>query len=226
MLLRFVLAIGILLGCAQAAPSKTIQLDPKKTVRIQGIVTSAILLKGKELMDMSKGASELTLLINSPGGQVTSGLMFIDLMEAVKSRGVKIRCVVPNLAASMAFDILAHCNSRYSFPSAILLFHPMKTGCFMCMMSATELLYDAERLKAMEVPLNDYLMKAMNVDEDFYFYHYMMETAWTASVFNTEIPGFVHIVTEIQGISDFESMGDSTSQEYLNSLVDSLAKDF
>jgi len=226
MLLRFLVVIGLLFGLASDSWSKTLQLDQKKTVRIRGIINSQILLKGREMMDMAKGADEITLLINSPGGIVNMGLMFIDLMEAAKARGTKIRCIVPNLAASMAFHILAHCDSRYTLSSAVLLWHPAKQGCFMCALSSDELIYQGTQLKLIEDPLNEYLIKTMNVDSDFFWYHYGHETPWVAYTFDKLVPNFIEIVKDVQGIDDFESLGDAPSQNYYQQLTERMAKDF
>jgi ATP-dependent protease ClpP protease subunit len=225
MLLRFLVVISLLLGFTSDSFSKSITLDQKKTVRIRGMITAAILLKGKEMLNISKDEREITLLINSQGGQVNTGLMFIDMMEIVKARGTKIRCVVPNLAASMAFHILAHCDSRYTLPSAILLWHPAKQSCLMCAMSAEDMIYSGTQLQLIEQPQNEYLIKAMNVPEEFFYFHYEHETLWAAYVLNNQVPGFIEIVKDIQGLDDFESM-DSTTQNFYDTLADRMAKDF
>lgn len=207
------------------AKSQTIKLDPKSTVRIRGVVTSAILPKAKELMDMASSYKEVTLLINSPGGQVVPGLMFTDYMELVKSRGTKIRCVVPSLAASMAFVILAHCDTRYTLPSAILLWHPAKLGCFMCSLSADDLLYNGYALQAMEKPVTEFLIKQLGVSESFFAYHYKNETLWLGNVLASALPNFIKVVVDVQGIPDFNSL-DSDVEGYLENLLESTAKDF
>jgi ATP-dependent protease ClpP protease subunit len=219
------LAIAGAMFVSCCSNGQVIKLDPKATVRVTGVITSAILPKGKELIDMAAKNKEVTLLINSPGGQVIPGFMFIDDMELVKSRGVKIRCVVPNLAASMAFHILAHCDSRYSLNSAVLLWHPAKMGCFMCSLTAEEMIYQGTELMALEEPQNQALIEALGVSPDFYFYHYKHETVWLGYVLSSELPNFISTVTDIQGIDDFQSM-DSDVEGYLNNLLERTAKDF
>ena len=222
---KILVSIFCLAFASCCANGQTLKLDPKSTVRIQGVVTGAIKAKGKELLDMSKQFNEVTLLINSPGGQVLAGLQFVDIMELVKSRGTKIRCVVPNLAASMAFHILAHCDSRFSLNSAILLWHPAKLGCFMCSLSAEQLLYEGAALMALEEPQNQALIEILKVQPDFYYYHYKNETVWLGYVLAAELPDFISTVTDIQGIDDFQSM-NSEVENYLNTLMEKTAKDF
>lgn len=218
---RLVLVFLVMfMGCGN-----TLVLDPQTTVRITGVVSSRIMGASRELLDMSKSSDKLTLLINSPGGSVLAGLQFIDTMELLKSRGVTLRCVVPNLAASMAFIILAHCDERYTLPSAILLFHPAKVGCFMCSMSAEELLYAGSRLQEMESYQDNDLINRLNVSKDFYFYHKVKETIWLAYVFQSKIPGFITVVSDVQGIDNFQSM-DSEVEGFLDNLFERAEKDF
>lgn len=68
-------------------------------------------------------ASSVDLIINSPGGSVQDGIVFISRMDWAKERGVNIRCFISGIAASMAFQILTHCNERYALSGAGILWH-------------------------------------------------------------------------------------------------------
>ena len=116
----------MLLLCVGATniQAKVLDLTGKPIIRLTGVVDKSILSKMR-VLNKIKG-KKVVLLINSPGGDVYPGLQFIDAMEAVKTRGVKITCVVSNMAASMAFQILSKCDSRYSLANSLLLWHPMK----------------------------------------------------------------------------------------------------
>lgn len=63
------------------------------------------------------------ILIDSPGGSVPAGQQMIDIMEIEKKAGVKQVCVVTGMAASMAFNLLTHCDVRVAVPKARLLAH-------------------------------------------------------------------------------------------------------
>lgn len=67
--------------------------------------------------------NRITMIINSPGGSVRAGFQFISIMKEVKSRGIRIDCVVPSLAASMAFHFLMHCDTRSVLAESGLLWH-------------------------------------------------------------------------------------------------------
>ena len=71
-----------------------------------------------------KAAREpVTMYINSPGGEVYSGLAFLEVMQATKARGVPVTCIVKGMAASMAAVILEGCSLRLMTKQSSILFH-------------------------------------------------------------------------------------------------------
>lgn len=68
-------------------------------------------------------AESYTLIIDSPGGEVLTGLHFMELMGEAQSRGTKFHCIVPHMAISMAFSILLQCDTREALDIAQLLWH-------------------------------------------------------------------------------------------------------
>ena len=76
-------------------------------------------------LDQQKN-EEITMYINSPGGDVDSGLAIYDTMQFVKS---KIKTVVVGLAASMASVILAAGNERLALPHSKVLIHQPHGAC-------------------------------------------------------------------------------------------------
>ena len=73
---------------------------------------------------------DIHIVLNSPGGGIYVGLQFINAIEAAKSKGVKVKCYVSGIAASMAFQILTHCNERYALRYSLLLWHPPRVAGF------------------------------------------------------------------------------------------------
>lgn len=69
------------------------------------------------------GATDFLLLIDSPGGEVFSGLEFIKFMERLEKQGVRTHCVVDGMAASMGFVILQACSSRLMTTRSVLMAH-------------------------------------------------------------------------------------------------------
>jgi len=71
-------------------------------------------------------SKEITMYINSPGGEVSSGLALYDVMQAVKS---PIRTVCTGIAASMAALLFIAGNQRDMLPHARIMIHdPLISG--------------------------------------------------------------------------------------------------
>ena len=69
---------------------------------------------------------EITLFINSPGGEVSSGLALYDVMQAVKC---PIRTVCVGMAASMGAVLFAAGDKREMLPHARIMIHdPLISG--------------------------------------------------------------------------------------------------
>lgn len=63
------------------------------------------------------------IIINSTGGFSSGGQAIIDLMAYEQMHGIKMICVVEEMAASMAFNVLSHCDVRFATPGTVLMFH-------------------------------------------------------------------------------------------------------
>ena len=63
---------------------------------------------------------DICLYINSPGGEVTSGLAIIDTINFIKSN---VRTIVVGMAASMGAVILACGNKRCALKNAEVMIH-------------------------------------------------------------------------------------------------------
>lgn len=70
---------------------------------------------------------DITLYINSPGGQIQSGLAIVDAMHHVKP---DVATVCMGMAASMAATILSQGKKgkRYSLPNSEVMIHQPLTG--------------------------------------------------------------------------------------------------
>jgi len=107
------------------SPPLQLKVQKERAVVIAGpIGRGNIIPLGAELLKFTeKSKQPVDIIINSPGGELMTGKMFLSFIEAVKSKGVKIRCFVPGVAASLAFTILVHCDERYALESGLLLWH-------------------------------------------------------------------------------------------------------
>jgi len=162
------------------------------------------------ILDRAGKTKEITMVINSPGGEVMSGLHLINVMQMAKSRGTKFRCVSTFLAASMAMQIFAACDSRYALNGTYLLFHPVRVsfggGLFggtttLTPRLAKDLYIDLERLEKILVSdLRTWLpMKAST-----FFHHYHAETFWLAKELDREVPNWLTVVDDIVGVKTLD----------------------
>ena len=129
------------------------RLLASRTVVISGQVDSELAQKVMQqlvLLDHDDSVARITVLINSPGGEVFSGFAIYDTMRFLSAPLVT---VVTGLAASMGSIIaLAPVKGlRYSLPNAKFLIHqPLMTGyqgrATDLEIQATEILKDRERI--------------------------------------------------------------------------------
>jgi ATP-dependent protease ClpP protease subunit len=205
-----VIALSVLLlsYAVYAATHVKIKLDPRRTVSIVGVVDGKILDQANKLTNLVNANPKGTvyIAINSPGGMVVPGFQFLTAMKMAKLRGTKLVCVVPVLAASMAFHFLAECSEVYTTEFALLLWHPMKASFMFQSLTPEEMEYEAAMIRMYEAPLNARLIEAMKVEEDFFYYHYAHETLWIARALKEEAPEFIKIVDVIEGLPNLFSV--------------------
>jgi len=120
-------ALGVVFG-AKAAFGKTAIFKKAHTVNIKGQIRDNINYWREDVTKIAKTSTRVNLVISSPGGSVYTGIMFVENMKRLQSRGKKFYCVVDRLAMSMAFVILSVCDYRYILNSSLLLFHPSRMG--------------------------------------------------------------------------------------------------
>lgn len=187
---------------SRCAHAETFKADPTRTLYVVGEVTGqTALANAATLINLSATSDDddIDIVINSPGGSIYDGMQMLSAMSVAQARGVKIRCFVPMLAASMAYQIFAACNERYTLVFSLLLWHPGKISNEKPM-SSQALAYSQKELKAIETDLNTRLMDAMDVDARFFYYHYWHETLWFAAELNRQVPDFITIVDDFTGV--------------------------
>ncbi len=129
------------------------RLLASRTVIISGQVDSELAQKVIQqlvLLDYDDPRARITVLINSPGGEVFSGFAIYDTMRFLSAPLVTI---VTGLAASMGsiIALAPEKGKRYSLPNAKFLIHqPLMTGyqgrATDLEIQATEILKDRERI--------------------------------------------------------------------------------
>lgn len=144
---------------------KTVTFNTKRAINVVGTVDDGLLIEANKMMKLAENSKRpIDIFINSPGGYVSSGLLFISGMKKVQERGIKIRCFVSELAASMAYTILTQCNERYVLRFAQLLFHAPRAGIRMVGTWA-QFQSIAEGLFAAEVKLLKLILPTMGITD-------------------------------------------------------------
>jgi ATP-dependent Clp protease protease subunit len=121
----------ILIETSEGTTAHSLQdeLFQDRQIELVGEVTSesayAIMLQLRYLQKAGP-AAPITLYINSPGGEVSSGLALYDVMQAVKC---PVRTVCLGTAASMAAILFAGGDKRGILPHGKVMIHdPLTTG--------------------------------------------------------------------------------------------------
>jgi ATP-dependent protease ClpP protease subunit len=194
------LALLFLLA-APALAKGEVTFRPERTILLGGAISDSVLGPVLETMDnLAKTDKEIDIIISSPGGSVIVGSLIIDRMEQLKSEGISFRCIVRDVAASMAFQLLLHCNERYATPHSFLLWHPVRIfmrGVLTADMSQNLL---TQLQQADEVALHD-LRAYLPMKESEILRHFRNETLHQAYNLLQTAPGFFNKVTnKVQGL--------------------------
>ena len=128
--LRLLLLICAFLVPAQSAaeqlrvPALHLDLNTQKVSHLLGEITQKSANQFLfEQASTSFYAGDRLVLIDSPGGDVDAGKKIMDSLVKEQEHGTKLVCLVFGTAASMAFNILSHCDVRVSTKQATFLFH-------------------------------------------------------------------------------------------------------
>lgn len=202
-----VMLLGITtISCrVKASDISDIGKDSSKTIVIQGPVVNNVVGLADDLVKMSSEADTVDILINSPGGSVFAGFIFINAMEVVRARGTKIRCLVTSMAASMAFQILAHCTDRYALPKALLLWHPVRISGEVTLTPQLAQSITADLVRIENKLVND-LRKFLILDDATFYQHYLAETLFTAEEVAALDSNFVKITSDIPNLNSITNL--------------------
>lgn len=189
------IALAILFDPSFANASPLDWSKEKDIVKVIGPIDSSILSEAAKI-EKQAGSPVIRILINSPGGAVVTGQIFVQAMELAKARGSKIECAVSNIAASMAFHVLAHCDSRYLLRYSMLLFHPVRVE-FQGALTPEDLRRMYANMTILTMELDEDLRLALGKGD--YEKFNQWETLWTPHTLLMNFPEFsFSIVTDIK----------------------------
>lgn len=199
-------------GSKLTAQGSVLHMDKARTIKVIDVVDNSLLSELPKLESLTPRTSipklPVYLLVNSPGGMVSSGTLFIQAMERAKLRGYKFHCVSTVLAASMAFQILAHCDRIYAMQYTKLLFHPPRVVGGFQGLTPSALEYMHNRLTTIEADLVAKLMDRYKINADVFDYHYHAETFWDAK----ELVKYTDVITLVDDITGLDNSYQFTRQ--------------
>jgi ATP-dependent protease ClpP protease subunit len=177
-------------------------VDKSKAFLIEGVIGGGNLepvVTG--ISDLvANGGKEVHLIINSPGGEIVTGFQFLNVMDSYRAQGVKFKCFVTNIAASMAFQILVHCDERYTLNYSFLLWHRASVGVMFARFTAPELLAVASDLQRLDSIIFGELAEHLGMDSDQVLYHFNAQTMHVGSQLGIMAPGFITVYSYIPGL--------------------------
>ena len=185
-----VLALGILSFATMAPAAPIVHLDSAAVIN-QPIMGDNLAPINKFVLESIGKRKSIDLIINSPGGSVSDGFSLLNRMDYARSKGVVINCFVPEIAASMAFQIFLHCDNRYALPRAGLLWHRVSIrvrGASLNTLVISDLLKD---LSAVDALIIQDLQENLPLSKERILYHLDRETLHIAQDLDLLAPGFL-----------------------------------
>lgn len=197
--------ILVILGTQAFGGPVTPELNLDRAIAIDGVIMGGNLTEvGNALTKFSnEGTGPIDIAINSPGGSVTTGFLFVNTMEAVKAKGVKLRCFVNGIAASMAFQILTHCDERYALSRSFLLWHRVRTGVEGIVTAPL-----AEALYSSLQSIDDVILSevravlAKDLKDEVILYHFEHETLHIGSNLAKLTPSFLSVYSSVPNLME------------------------
>lgn len=175
-------------------------LNPQRTIVIDGPISGRIISPVVDAMNKlaADKVAPIDIVLSSPGGSVVAGYLIVDKMEALRAEGVRFRCVVRSVAASMAFQILLHCDERYSTPHAFLLWHPVRV------FYQGALTADLSKVAYLQMKMSDDMIRSelyehLPMDKETIDWHFTNETLHHASQLHKLAPGFFKEISSAIG---------------------------
>ena len=174
------LVIALCLAASTVGYANPPVLDVAKAMVIDGPITGGSIapLKQALLQELASGKvrPELQLIINSPGGSVFAGFQVISVLKAAKEKGMHLTCIVPSLAASMAFQILLQCDERHVLNESLLLWHRARVMGINKPMTGPELAHLGQELEETDNSIMDDLLATIDMSKEDIAYHFNHET--------------------------------------------------
>ena len=174
-------------------------MDKKRTVKISGPIKSLRVEASKILKMADTSRDPISVVVDSPGGNVIGGLPFITAIDRIRSRGIEVNCVVDGMAMSMATRIMAACTNRYAMPTSLIMWHPIAIN----LMYARLTVKSPHQVKTQLVLLSKYLDNRLRVSlglkkDKFLEYHEGEYILFAETLEKKVAPRFLTLVSDIR----------------------------
>lgn len=193
--------------------AQALEVDASRAILIEGPIGNNLKGVTDAINNYAKQSKKpIDIILDSPGGAVVHGFLFINHMDKLKAEGIKFRCFVPGFAASMAFQILLQCNERYVLDRSFLLWHRVRInfgGMFGAPLTAPDALYFARELQKLDTfILKELYAELPGMSKSSIRYHFERETLHMGK----DLAGLTRSIKSrkyIKGL--FEAMSSSTT---------------
>ena len=183
----------------QNLSARTIVVKKDRTIKIDGVIYN-LQKQSKSIIEWTKKNKDpIFVIINSTGGSVIDGITFMQAIDRVKARGVKVYCIVTGMAMSMATHILSACNYRYAMPTSLVMWHPMAVNASSLKLTIKTTGHLNKQMKLLSTYLDKRLKAALNISEKKYREFEEGEYIVFAYDLKTKIaPKFLSIVKDLR----------------------------
>lgn len=197
------LLVALASSSVQAKTVDSIQPDLSRIIFIQGAIGEGLREKTTDLLLLQKSDKPIWLIINSPGGYLHVTSEFMEAMEAAKEKGIKVKCLVTNLAASAGYFIYTKCSERYALKHSALMFHFVRNE-----MPGPVSQLDLLKLLAYHDKVNKYLLsliKGINIPDKAIQILFWSELVWSAKEYVENFDkdtGYIVLTKKVLGLSE------------------------
>lgn len=178
----------------------TYTADPARTIFVSDVIMGTMTPQVLQLAMMALESKEpVTIVIDSPGGDVNAGQEFITAMNMAKSKGLPLVCVAKD-ALSMGMAIFNACDERYAVKDGQLLWHSAWTQSNHLNHEEAQRLAD-ELAKVDEMlltPIHKNLEQCLT-DEEFEQAR-KEEKFWHPDELAAKCPNYVKVIDKLEGV--------------------------
>ncbi len=194
------LLITLALAASTAASASTFTATPGRTVYVQGVVDGGILEVATAIDRLSAAdQTPIDIIINSPGGAVLPGIQVVSAIRVAQSRGVRFRCFVPVMAASMAMIIFNECDDRFALDQALFLWHSIRVN-FRGSLTPQAAAAARHQMLILQQDFNQRMIDNLDIAASTFYYHYFNELFLVGLYLKDLSPGYLTIVNNFEGV--------------------------